>query len=138
MAGKCTSQMEVKHHYRNILTQCVSQEVQITGDLNIPRSMVTAKALHRIQMGQHTQNQNFNSLHTLFREYGCEAGSSGLKEKSAEQESQNPCPYRDLTPLGRHNSKVDTMLSGNGCKGQKYDRGPGTGGIGECFNSKVR
>lgn len=63
VAGKCTSQMEVKHHYKSILTQCMSQEVQITGNLNIPRSIITAKPLHRIPMGQHTENQDFISLH---------------------------------------------------------------------------
>lgn len=83
--------MEVKCHYKKI--QCVSQEVQITGNLNIPRSIVTMEPFHRNQKEQYTENQDFVSLHTLlplFLEYGCATGSPRHKERATEQGKGKP------------------------------------------------
>lgn len=124
MAGKCTSQMEVKHHYRNPLTQRMSQAVQITGNQNIPRSIIAAKPLPRIWTGPHAENQDSVPAHThsftpcswrkAVQQVVLSMRSTGLNKMS-----RNPRPLRDLALLGRHNNEVDERLNGKKCKGSK-------------------
>lgn len=116
--------MEVKHYYKKPLTQCMSQAVQITGNQNIPRSIIAAKPLPRIRTGPHAENQDSVSAHICsfipcsvrmaMQQVVLSMRNTGLNEISG-----NPHPLRDLALSGRHNNKVDNRLNGKQCKVSK-------------------
>lgn len=105
MAGKCTSQMEVKHHYKKPLTQCMSQAVQITGNQNIPRSIIAAKPLPRIGTGPHAENQDSVSAH-IHSFTPCSVRMAmqqvvlSMRNTGLNKISGNPRPLRDLARSG--------------------------------------